>query len=1131
MNLDRQFGPFSPPNTNLVEQLRYWALAVPEKIVFRFLGRDEDEPIVMSFKQLDHRAQAIAAGLIARGYAGKRALMLYPPGLDFVEAFFGCHYAGVIPVPAYPPRRNRNMVRIDSISDDANAAVALTVQSVVARSEGSLEATHSLRRIPWVATEAIPDELASDWVKPRIALDQLGLIQYTSGSTGNPKGVMLTHRNIMANSEMIANAFGMNRETASAVSWLPAYHDMGLIGGILMPVSFGCEITQLSPVTFLTRPLRWLKAISDYKAAVSGGPNFAYRWCTMKIRPEECEGLDLSNWKVAFNGAEPVRADVLREFTNKFEQFGFNHSSHYPCYGMAETALIVTGGKQNQEPIVRAFDKDKLTQYVVEPVSPDSERASLLVGAGQVIPPEEVIIVDPDKRTIRPENEIGEIWINSPSSGTGYWEKPDESAEVFKSKLAEDNGKEYVRSGDLGFFHKGELFVTGRLKDIIIVRGVNRYPQDIESTVENCDERLRSGGAAAFAVDHWDREHLVVVCEVERRRGYHWDELLEKIRKEVNTEHDLPPDAIVLVRHNSVPKTSSGKVQRHACRKEFMDGTLKEVGRWSAIDSKTNGKVVETQEAPSVADAGSLDPRIFEVVVERVRQVAKDRAGQVTPETNIISDLGLDSLERMEIARELEIAFNGSFPDEVLQEVETIGAVTQAIQKHFAWDGKTPIASSATAKPAKANTNGTVPESYYQLEKMPEYVRLQRSAEMIEESGLRNPFFSVHEGRIGDTTSIGGRELISFASYNYLGLSGDPAVNGAAKEAIDHYGTSVSASRIVSGEKTIHKQLEAELADFLGVGDVITFPGGHATNQSVVGHLVGTGDLIIHDSFAHNSIIEGAKLSGARRRPFDHNDWAQLDSILRQIRTEYRRVLIAIEGLYSMDGDYPDLPKFVEVKNKHIGWLDVDEAHSIRTMGAIGRGVAEVYNVARSDVEVWMGTLSKSFGSCGGFIAGSKELIRYLKYTTPGFVFAAGMPPANVCAALGALRQLKNQPERVEQLQANSRLFLDLARAAGLDTGMSHESPIIPIITRSSPKALQLSEALFNDGINAQPILYPAVPEDETRVRIFMTSLHSKEQIRRSVDSISKHWRKISGDPEDSSLNSNKNAYAPTSGK
>ena len=1108
MNLDLQFGPFSPPNTNLVEQLRYWALALPDNTAFRFLSREEDEPIEITDSQLDRRARAIAARLASMGYAGKRALLLYPPGLDFIEGFFGCHYAGVTPVPAYPPRRNRNMMRIDSISNDAEAAVALTIRSVISRSDDSIAETHSLRTIPWLATEETPDELYTDWVKPSISPNNLGLIQYTSGSTGQPKGVMLTQRNIIANCSMIAHAFQISSETDSGCFWLPTYHDMGLIGGILMPVFYAVENTLLSPVTFLTRPLRWLKAISDYKAAISGGPNFAYRWCTMKIKPEECEGLDLSNWKVAFNGAEPVRADVLREFTRKFEPYGFRHESHYPCYGMAETALIVTGGKQKEEPVIRSFDKNKLTNYEVHPVAADDENASLMVGSGQVIPSEDVIIVDPDKRKRQKDNEIGEIWIHSPSSGIGYWKKPEESMDVFQGRLAADDGKSYVRSGDLGFFHEGELFVTGRLKDMIIIRGVNRYPQDIESTVENCDERLRSGGAAAFAVDHWDREHLVVVCEVERRRGYHWHDLLDKIRTAVTAEHELPPDAIVLVRHNSVPKTSSGKVQRHACREDFIQDTLKAVARWSAWeDNKVeNG---QQDESTAVVATRELNTQVFDIVADRIKKIAKDRAGKIEASTNIVSDLGLDSLERMEIARELENAFSGRFPDEVLQEIETVAEVVSAIEKHFSINGHLP--ELASDQSTSVISKGKIPEAFYQLEKMPEYIRLKRTEEEIAATGIRNPFFSVHEGRIGDTTVIDGKELISFASYNYLGLSGNPAVSESAKDAIDQFGTSVSASRIVSGEKTIHKQLEFELAEFLGVEDVITFPGGHATNESVVGHLVGSGDLIIHDSFAHNSIIQGAELSGARRRPFNHNDWKHLDSILGQIRNDYRRVLIAIEGLYSMDGDYPDLPKFVEIKNKYKAWLYVDEAHSIGTLGETGRGLAEVYGIDRNEVECWMGTLSKSFGSCGGFIGASKALVRYLRYTTPGYVFAAGMPPANVGAALGALRLLNKEPERVTQLSNNSKLFLDLAIEAGLDTGMSHGSPIIPIITRSSMKALMLSEALFENGINAQPILYPAVPEDETRVRIFMTSLHTEQQIRESVDVIARQWGQISG--------------------
>ncbi|MEM9410331.1 MAG: aminotransferase class I/II-fold pyridoxal phosphate-dependent enzyme, partial [Planctomycetota bacterium] len=537
----------------------------------------------------------------------------------------------------------------------------------------------------------------------------------------------------------------------------------------------------------------------------------------------------------------------------------------------------------------------------------------------------------------------------------------------------------------------------------------------------------------------------------------------------------------------------------------------KVVAQWSAWDESQSG-ASEAEEPSTISVSNDeINPGIFEIVADRIKKVARDRAGVVGADTNIVSDLGLDSLERMEIARELENAFSGRFPDEVLQEIETVREVVAAIEQHFSINGVLPEVSSQSSSSVIAN--GKIPEAFYKLEKMPEYIRLKRTEEEIEATGIRNPFFSVHEGRIGDTTIIDGKELISFASYNYLGLSGNPEVNESAKEAIDHFGTSVSASRIVSGEKTIHKQLEFELAEFLGVEDVITFPGGHATNESVVGHLVGSGDLIIHDSFAHNSIIQGAELSGARRRPFNHNDWKHLDSILGQIRNDYRRVLIAVEGLYSMDGDYPELPKFVEIKNKYKAWLYVDEAHSIGTLGETGRGIAEVYQVDRNEVECWMGTLSKSFGSCGGFIGASKSLVRYLRYTTPGYVFAAGMPPANVGAALGALRLLKKEPMRVAQLRENSKLFLDLANSAGLDTGMSHNSPIIPIITRSSMKALKLSEALFEHGINAQPILYPAVPEDETRVRIFMTSLHTERQIRDSVDTIVRQWGVIEGTP------------------
>jgi 7-keto-8-aminopelargonate synthetase-like enzyme len=333
-------------------------------------------------------------------------------------------------------------------------------------------------------------------------------------------------------------------------------------------------------------------------------------------------------------------------------------------------------------------------------------------------------------------------------------------------------------------------------------------------------------------------------------------------------------------------------------------------------------------------------------------------------------------------------------------------------------------------------------------------------------------------------------------------MSGDPLVSQAAKEAIDRYGTSVSASRLASGEKELHGQLERALAAFLGVDAALTFVGGHATNETVIGHLLGPGDLVLHDSLAHNSIIQGAILSGARRRPFSHNDPEAAGRLLEQFRHEYRRVLIAIEGVYSMDGDIPELPKFIEVKRRHKALLMIDEAHSLGVLGKGGRGIGEHFDVDRREVDVWMGTMSKALGSCGGYIAGSRELIEYLKYTAPGFVFSVGLPPSGAAAALASLKLLEAQPQRVARLRDNARLFLSLAREQGLNTGHSRDTAVVPVILGNSLRALRVSLAMFARGVNVQPIVHPAVEESAARLRFFITSLHTEAQIRGTVKSL-----------------------------
>ena len=723
-----------------------------------------------------------------------------------------------------------------------------------------------------------------------------------------------------------------------------------------------------------------------------------------------------------------------------------------------------------------------------------------------------------------------EIWIQSPSVGQGYYQRKQATERTFKAFTSEGKGP-FLRTGDLGFLYEGQIYVSGRLKDMIIVRGVNRYPQDIEETVERASDMVRAGAVGAFAMEHDGREQLAIVAETVRARNIDWDTHIQAIRRSVTEEHELPPDAVYLVRNSSVPKTSSGKIQRHACLHAVRDGDLKLIAKWVRWEESSTvrpmGDSMPMMQAAAARDRSNgiavadVNPRIVAAVQYHVRNVAGERAVNLNLETNIVLDIGLDSIERLEIARNLERTFGGRFPEQVLDEIETVGETAMAIERYLPPGGETRADALLDGRldvedhhgSHVPSGNGTAshvaqpievdPES--EVEQFAEYRRLKATMEQMKMTGVPNPYFTIHESVVRDTTVIDGKELISFASYNYVGLSGHPAVTAAAADAVKKYGTSVSASRLVSGEKPIHGELESAIAKWIGVDDSILMVGGHATNETTIGHLVGPDDLIVHDSLSHNSIVQGALLSGAKRRPFPHNDYEALDRTLREVRSQFRRVLIVVEGVYSMDGDFSDVPEFIRVKKQHQAMLMVDEAHSFGTMGERGHGMAEFFGINARDVDIWMGTLSKSAASCGGYIAGSKSLIELLRYTAPGFVFSVGMPPAQVGAALASLKTLDAEPERVERLRQRSALFLSLCREAELDTGDSDGTPVVPIITGNSMVALRLSNRLKTDGINVQPILYPAVDESAARLRFFLTSEHSEEQIRFTVERTAAH--------------------------
>ena len=404
--------------------------------------------------------------------------------------------------------------------------------------------------------------------------------------------------------------------------------------------------------------------------------------------------------------------------------------------------------------------------------------------------------------------------------------------------------------------------------------------------------------------------------------------------------------------------------------------------------------------------------------------------------------------------------------------------------------------------PATAPSAAKVPDAWCRFETLPAYQRLLASQAAARRIGVENPFFRVHESAAGATTRVGGREYLNFSSYDYLGLNGHPRIEQAVLQALHRYGTSASASRLVAGERPVQRELERELADWYGTEECVAFVSGHATNVSTIGSLFGPKDLVLHDALIHNSVLEGIRLSGAHRRSFPHNDWARLDQLLHDIRADFERVLIVIEGLYSMDGDMPELPRFVDIKRRHKAFLMVDEAHALGVLGKTGRGLAEQWNVPTTAVDIWMGTLSKSLAGCGGFIAGSRSLVELLKYTAPGFVYSVGLSPALAAASLEALRMLREQPERVQALQQNGAFLCGYAKSRGIDTGLSLGYAVTPAILGSSLRAVRASNEMFERGFNVQPIVHPAVEEKAARLRFFVSAAHTREQIASTVDAL-----------------------------
>ncbi|OYD96063.1 non-ribosomal peptide synthetase [Nostoc sp. 'Peltigera membranacea cyanobiont' 213] len=648
------FPEISYQYETILDILRYRSLKTPHAQAFTFLEDGETQESTLTYHELDRRSRAIAAQLQALGLSGERAILFYSPGLEYVTAFFGCLYAKVVAIPVYLPGNQRKTSRIQAIITDAKAAICLTTTTIFSKIESLLVKKTEQGSLHWLTTDNLAQGIEDSWQQPIIDGQTLAFLQYTSGSTGTPKGVMLSHGNLLHNAAMTYQMMGHSPKS-QFISWLPVYHDMGLIGGILQPLYGGFPCVLMSPASFLQRPYRWLQAISRYRGTTSGGPNFAYEQCIQRITPQQRSTLDLSSWSVAFNGAEPVRQDTLEQFATTFAECGFRPEALYPCYGMAEATLIVSGGVKTALAQVRTVEKFALSQNQIVEATTQSQDIQSFVSCGKTIPQQQIVIVNPETLTRCSSDEVGEIWVFGPSVGQGYWNRTQETEQTFHAYLKDTKEGPFLRTGDLGFLHNEELFITGRAKDLIIIRGKNLYPQDIELTAERSHLSLRSGANAAFTVEVNNEERLFVVQELEFRAKPNLAEVASAIRQAITEEHEIQVYGVVLIKPGSIPKTSSGKIQRRTTRAQFENGELNVVESNILKISDIVRKETRLERFQLLALSPiECQPLLESYLIELLAEVLSIAADDINPQEPL-SRLGLDSLKVFELKNRIEL--------------------------------------------------------------------------------------------------------------------------------------------------------------------------------------------------------------------------------------------------------------------------------------------------------------------------------------------------------------------------------------------------------------------------------------------------------------------------------------------
>lgn len=632
---------------NLADVIRHWVALQPDTEILRFYPQGEGESVFYSYHEFDQRCQAIASQL--QPYQGQRLILLFHSGMEFLEAFFACFYAGVIAVPAYPPRRNQNLDRLLNMITDCQPAAFLSCDAVLQQAKPLCDEVFDARSLslPWINTNQIENSKAANYQHFSPAAEDLAFLQYTSGSTGQPKGVMVSHGNLMSNVDMAKSAFKLPGNLR-CVSWLPLFHDMGLIGAVMMPIYWGAGAVLMPPAAFLQKPLRWLKLLHEYGQHSPVGcaaPNFAYQLCADQISDAEIEQLDLSNWIFSLTGAEPNRLSTIEAFTKKFAPTGFQASSLSPSFGMAEcTLLSTTGHWQKNKAVSISSERLQYDEFI-----PDNNSDTCLISAGQTVAPQCLKIVNSETKEEQAEGQVGEIWLSGPHIAQGYWGQTELTQDIFQAKTDTGLGP-FMRTGDLGCLYQNELFITGRQKDLLIIRGRNHYPQDLELSCAQSAESLQMDNSAAFTLDNESGEKLVLVQEVSRshRKDFDSDKTAQLIRNNIAKQHGVEVSAIAFIRFASIAKTSSGKIQRHKVKQQYTADKLNVIDLWQAPVDKT---ILPSIPSQSILD---IDQAALEQWIQQWLAIKTHIPVEEIPVDAALDGLGLDSVDLVQLSGELE---------------------------------------------------------------------------------------------------------------------------------------------------------------------------------------------------------------------------------------------------------------------------------------------------------------------------------------------------------------------------------------------------------------------------------------------------------------------------------------------